>query len=1186
MKRKLFRVKLALALVLINYGFSYSQNLAVLAITYPVAGNCAVNANQDSITVQVRNLGASTVNSYDISYNINNGPIVTETSTAAITAGATVTYKFNSYFNRSTGVNDIKVFTSLPGDIARTNDTAKVRLVTKINSFPYYENFEVNDGGFSANGNNSSWGWGSPNKVKMKPGEGVRSWYNGFPNGNYLSSDASFLTFPCYDFTNLKNPLISFKFFLEVENTWESVVLEYSTNGTNFQILGGAGEPNGCNTQNWYNNGATWTGNTDNRGGSWGFGCTNNICGKWVVSKHCIDFLKGQPNVYFRFRFASTGTQQEAEGVGVDSIFIGDPPAPPFNFSAPSACANAPVTFTPTLHPCITSNRWDFGDGSPILTVANAVHVYKNPGTYKAQLIVTSYCNKQDTLTKNVIVLPPPPVVRDSTVLKSRYCISDAPITLAGSRIPAGGTFYINGTIATSFNPNTLGIGNHTVVYIYTEPSGNRCTSRDTQLVRVYIPTVSIDSLGGSYCLSSPAVQLKGTPAGGIFTVDGNPATSFSAAALGLGMHIITYTYSDPDGCIGSDSRSIEVVSNIVAQINGLSSSYCSYEPPISLSGTPLGGTFTVDGTPTFVLNPSLLDTGMHRIIYSYSDGGSCGDKDTFDINIVRIIATIDNLDSVYCYNAPLVGLSGNPLGGNFFVDGNPAFSFNPAALSVATHKILYVYTDPVSLCIDSVSQIIRIDKPVLAFIDINDSYCKNSPNVILKASPVGGSFKLNGNTVTEINPTLLDTGFYTLVYSYTNPATGCTNTRSKTIYIAPLPVPYFIGLDSTFCVTSDLVDLHAAPLGGAFTINNLPVQILDPSVLDLNIPHVVAYQYVEQNFGCVASVKQNIKVVAPPSVSISGIKGTYCLSDPAFTPTGNPSGGKFIINDVDTVAIIDPALLGNGTHKITYYFNAADGCDATIKQQITVLPAVTGNILPNPVSVCPGEKVELTFNGNGNIIWNTGQTNKTIAFTPTATAHYWVKATDCANFYDSVLVTLKTAPKASFSLSGNEGLIPFSVIATAHNISTPNILWMMDTLKIPEVNPLEYRINKAGQLTITLVVDSLGCTDTLTQLVNAIEQVIPVKLPNVFTPDNDGINDDFGINPDAQRFVKQCSFQVFNRWGSLLFETSDPYQRWDGTDKGSNAPDGVYFYVLNASLSDNSPVKLTGSVQIIRGNQ
>jgi gliding motility-associated-like protein len=88
-----------------------------------------------------------------------------------------------------------------------------------------------------------------------------------------------------------------------------------------------------------------------------------------------------------------------------------------------------------------------------------------------------------------------------------------------------------------------------------------------------------------------------------------------------------------------------------------------------------------------------------------------------------------------------------------------------------------------------------------------------------------------------------------------------------------------------------------------------------------------------------------------------------------------------------------------------------------------------------------------------------------------------------------------------------------------------------------------------------------------------------------VFTPDHDGINDDFGVNRESMRFVKTLSFQVFNRWGNLLFTTSDPYSRWDGTDKGSAVPDGVYFYVLKATLNDNSDYNLTGSVTVIRAN-
>lgn len=1069
-----------------------------------------------------------------------------------------------------------------------------------VNTFPYYENFEATNGGFTYGGP-QVWTWGTPAKTAINAaGEGNKSWVSG-PLNAYIGAGVcgpiseTFLQTRPFDFTNIQAPFISFKFIVELENNWMGVVFESSVNNGPWTMLGSYNEPNdACNTLNWYNDnrgaGVSWSGAMNNSpccGRTYTPGCgLTPLCGKWNVARHCLTGLGGKSNVRLRWRFVRNagGYECDHEGFAVDSVYVGESTSGA-TFTNNSGCSGTPFLFNSTAPKCGGAVRWNFGDGGPVITATSPVKIFSAPGTYEVKMMTSGACGKQDTLTKTVTVLPPPPVIRDSIALKNKYCISDAAVTLAGSRTPAGGTFYVNGSTATSFNPTVLGVGNHRVVYVYTEPSGNKCTSRDTQMIRVYVPQVSIDSLGGSYCLSSPTVQLKGKPAGGTFTVNGNPATSFNAATLGLGTHFITYTYADPDGCIGSDSRTIDVVSNIVAQINGLSSSYCSYEPPVSLSGTPVGGSFTIDGNPALTLNPSLLDTGLHRIIYSYSDGGSCGDKDTMEVRIVKIKAAINNPDSVYCPSSPVVNLSGSPAGGSFFVDGNPAISFNPASLSVATHKILYVYTDPVSLCIDSVSKTIRIDKPVLSFIGINASYCKNSANVPLKATPAGGTFKLNGNSVTEIDPTLLDTGFYTLVYSYTNPATGCTNTLSKIIYIAPLPVPAFIGLDSVFCITSDLVALNATPAGGAFTVNNLPVQMLDPSVLNVGSVHVVEYQYVEQNFGCMASVKKNIRVVAPPSVTMSGIKGSYCLNDTAFTPTGNPAGGQFIINDTDTVAVITPALLGTGTHKITYYYHAANGCDAAINQQVTVLPAVTGNIEPDPVSVCPGEGVELTFNGNGNITWNTGQTVKSIKFIPTATTHYWVKATDCANFYDSVLVTVKPAPKADFSLSVNEGLIPFSVVATAHNISTPHILWMLDTLKVPQVNPLEYRVNKADGIAVTLIVDSMGCTDTLTQLVKAIERIVPVKLPNVFTPDNDGVNDDFGINLDAQRFVKECSFQVFNRWGNLLFETSDPYQRWNGTDKGTNAPDGVYFFILNASLADDTPVKLTGSVQIIRGN-
>jgi len=95
-------------------------------------------------------------------------------------------------------------------------------------------------------------------------------------------------------------------------------------------------------------------------------------------------------------------------------------------------------------------------------------------------------------------------------------------------------------------------------------------------------------------------------------------------------------------------------------------------------------------------------------------------------------------------------------------------------------------------------------------------------------------------------------------------------------------------------------------------------------------------------------------------------------------------------------------------------------------------------------------------------------------------------------------------------------------------------------------------------------------------------------ELPNTFTPNADGTNDLF--KPFPYRFIDRIEFQAFNRWGGLVFETTDPDINWDGTNlSGKPLEEGVYFYtcrVFEARVTGvvEQETILNGAIQLIRG--
>jgi gliding motility-associated-like protein len=133
------------------------------------------------------------------------------------------------------------------------------------------------------------------------------------------------------------------------------------------------------------------------------------------------------------------------------------------------------------------------------------------------------------------------------------------------------------------------------------------------------------------------------------------------------------------------------------------------------------------------------------------------------------------------------------------------------------------------------------------------------------------------------------------------------------------------------------------------------------------------------------------------------------------------------------------------------------------------------------------------------------------------------------------------------------------------------------------------YTFTEAGVYTVKLKASNQKCDDTDSITVTVTESALFV--PNVFTPNGDGMNDEFRV---AYKSLVSFEAWVFNRWGRRVFYWNDPQKGWDGNINGKKASPGPYFYVIKASgygLDPKNPdpavlstVTKKGDINLLRG--
>jgi hypothetical protein len=239
-------------------------------------------------------------------------------------------------------------------------------------------------------------------------------------------------------------------------------------------------------------------------------------------------------------------------------------------------------------------------------------------------------------------------------------CVTEAPFTLTGGS-PASGTYSGPGVSGGQFNPSVAGVGNHTITYTVTINSVIRTASQTIEVTSA--PPLSLPTTPQTVCEDGGIVNLFAfvNPGGGNFSGTGVTANNgFDPAVTGIGIQTISYAFTDPVGCSDSGTFQIEVVPSPTPTIDATTTEFCIYTDTIMLQATPSGGLFSGPGVTGNAFVPSVAGTGMHAIIYTYTDGNNCEGTD-------MVIFTIDSCLSVVNYHLrDMVQVYPNPSRGEF----------------------------------------------------------------------------------------------------------------------------------------------------------------------------------------------------------------------------------------------------------------------------------------------------------------------------------------------------------------------------------------------------------------------------------------------------------------------------------------------------------------------------------------
>jgi len=529
-----------------------------------------------------------------------------------------------------------------------------------------------------------------------------------------------------------------------------------------------------------------------------------------------------------------------------------------------------------------------------------------------------------------------------------------------------------NGFSSNVQNPSIAGATTaNTGVYSVIATVGT-CASlpRTTAVSVTDLPTVTFGGTLTTQCVNSTTYILSGgSPSGGTYSGAGVTGTNFNASAAGAGTHIITYTYTDGNGCTNSATNSITVNALPATPTAGNNGPVCAGSTLNLTASLVPGATYAWTGPNGFtstLQNPSITNataavTGTYSVTATLGGCTSAAGTTTVAINAVPAAPVANSNGPTICIGNTINLTASMVVGATYSWTGPNGFTStlqNPTIPS-ATLAATGIYNVTVTLggCVSPAASVnvSVVPLPTVTFGGVLSSQCANSSTYALTGgSPAGGTYSGPGVTGSNFNALAAGIGTHTITYTYTD-AFGCSSSASNTITVSALPTTPIAGNDGPKCAGTTLNLTATTILGATYSWtgpNGFTSASQNPSIAGVTTAATGTYSVTATVGNCVSAVAStNATVNALPATPIATATngGSICLgstlnlfSSAIPGATFSWTGPNTFVSSLQNPSIINAQIAATGVYSVIASVGGCASLPGSVAASVNPFPIVT----------------------------------------------------------------------------------------------------------------------------------------------------------------------------------------------------------------------------------------------------